>query len=977
MVKKLLFFLIFFFLSTPKVLSYERPNFVSLNQSVVGNEEWSLTNQSPLDTPSLLHNLTSSAALPISWYLRYDAVKDNLISDAIKQYSSSYPNQQIGAFLEITPNLLKDSNLDHGTVNPFSENRLRFLSSYQNKDRKKIIDQFMKVFLNTFGSYPQTIFLSHTDPVSTSYLNQKYLVTSILIEGQSDLSLPYTPNIDNPYIPSSSYSQALPMVISQWTGESIKPNDLNQFTYKNIGLDNTTTVEKYQKVTTQIIDQLVSLLDKKEISLTNQNDFARWFVNRYKNASPVYFFEDISPTGGRLFHYQSYLYRLDLQTNKDKTIVTNFKVYLPKFTSDYKFFPSFQTPLVEYLPTVSDFQLDHDLSKAKVEITNNTVALVADKESIVLNPEKITLKNMGTFNTNSNYLHLKNTNSSQEYSFDLSLPYSKHSPIYFLLVVLILLLFFLFKTPLAGLLFALPTTLTIILSGLVGDMGMGFYGPNGHDALFHLSLIEHFKKDFFSLSHPQYSTAVLQNYHLAVDYILALLSKVTSVSSIDWYFRLWPLLVLLLLVNGLNKLFDSLSFDKPTRTLSYFLCFLGSSLGFFANIIINKQLFGGESIFWSNQPISYFLNPPLITSLAVMVWFLAFLNSKNFIASVFLGSLLAPTKIYAFFLLVISLFLSKKFKLGTLISVLGIILLLPTLSLGKALFEFNPLWFTRSMFESLDHLYIEKISNAWQAYENSGNLFKITLLNFFGLSIFVIGNLGFRIFGLISKPKNLVERLILTISVLGIIIPLTFTQAINPWNSIQFLYYSQFFLAILVAPILIKVSKPSIIILIGVISILGPIGTIKDYLSTTPASRISLVELDALSRFSEYPPGLVVSPIFESITAKKVPEPRNLYAYVSTAYISALTPHRELLSDTINLDITLVKYQDLANNIIRLYQTKDESYIVNFLQENKVIYLYETPLGKLSVDPNKVCLSKIIETSEINIYKFQCPQDQK
>lgn len=968
MIKKLLSFFILFLLSAAEVLSYERPNFVSLSQLVVGNEEWNLVNQSPLAAPSILHDLTTPSALPINWYLRYDAIKDNLISDTIKQYSSSYPDQQIGAFLEITPDLIKDSNL---------KNRYRFLSSYQNKDRKIIIDQFMKAFFNTFGSYPQTVFLSHTDPISTSYLNQKYLVTSILIEGQNDYSLPYTPNIDNPYMPSFGSSQTLPVVISQWSGQSIKPNDLNQFTYKNIGLDNTTAIEKYQKITTQIVDQLTYLRDKKEISLTNQNDFARWFVNRYKNASPVYFFEDVSSTGNRVFHYQSYLYRLDILTNKNKTNVANFKVFLPKFTSDYKYFPSFQTPLVEDLPTIDDFQIEHDLSKAKIELTNNTVVLTTDKGSVALSPEKIILKDFGTLNTNSKYLYLKNTNSSQEYHFDQNLPYSKKSPIYFLLIILVLLLFFLFKTPVMGLLFALPTTLTVVFSGLVGDMGMGFYGPNGHDAVFHLSLIEHFKKDFFSLSHPQYSTAVLQNYHFAVDYILAILSKITGVSSIDWYFRLWPLFVLLFLVLGLNKLFDRLSFNQPTRALSYFLCFFGSSLGFFANIIVNKRLFGGESIFWSNQPVSYFLNPPLITSLAIMVWFLVFLNSKNFLASVFLGSILAPTKIYSFFLLVTSLFLSKKFKLGVLISILGFILLLPTLSLNRAVFEFNPLWFPRSMFESLDHLYIERISSAWQAYENSGNLLKVALLNFFGLFIFVIGNLGFRLFGLISKPKNTLEKLILVISIFGIVIPLTFTQAINPWNSIQFLYYSQFFLAILAAPILINLSKPWIIILIVATNILGPVGTIRDYLSTSPSSRISLVELDVLSRFSQFPSGLVVSPIFESITAKKVPEPRNLYAYVSTAYISALTPHRELLSDTINLDITFVRYQDLANNIIRLYQTKDESYIIKFLQENKVGYLYETPLGKLSVDPNKVCLSKIIGTSEVNIYKFQCQQNQK
>lgn len=971
----LFLFLIFF---SRSAYSFEKPNFITINTTVVGLEEWGNKSQSPLEAPLLIHNLATPSSIPINWFLRYDVLKNKEMYVPIKEFASGSKGQQIGAYLEVTPDLLNSAKLGHGYQDPFTDYRLRLLSAYESVDRKKIIDEYMGVFYSVFNTYPQTIYLAHLDPVTASYLSSKYLVSSILIDNQSGDLLPYTPNKDNPNMPSSSPDKSLPMVISGWGSQIVEANDLNQFTYQSIGFNNTTKVSKYQKVVFETISALKEYQVRATHSLVNQTDFSRWFVNRYANASPVYFFADTNKAS-KVYHYQSYLYRVDLSVSGTEVKFTDFKVFLPGFTGEYKHTISYALPLSEDLPSIDNFDLQADLSKAKISFSNNTVNLVTSDGFLSLSPEKIVLKNLGPLTSSSQYLHLKNINSTQEYTFDTTLPFAKHQSSYYLVFLVICALFVLLSPSRTGFIFALLTTFTVMFSGLVTERGLGFYGPNGHDALFHLSLIEQFKKDFFSLVHPQYAGISLQNYHLAVDYSIAILSKLTQVSSLDWYFRFWPLLILLLLVKGLDRLFAQLKFDTHTSKIAYFICFLGSSLGFIPNFLLNGSFLGGESIFWSNQPVSYFLNPPLITSITILVWFIVVFSQylqksskKSVIALIILGAVLAPTKIYSFLLLITSLLLVRKFKLAIVILVFGIVLLSPTLSLGNSLFEVNPLWFSRSMFESLDHLYVERISSAWQAYENSGNLIKLTALNFLGLAIFVFGNLGVRFVGLLANPKEKTLKLIYYISLLGVVIPLFFTQAKNPWNSIQFLYYSQFLLGILVASY-IKHAGRAVVFLVILFNLFGPIGTIKDYLSSTPSSRVSLVELDVLSRFSTYPQGIVVSPVYNFLESKKVPEPKSLYAYVSTAYISALSGHQELLSDTINLDITLVNYQGLANDISKLYQTKDEAFVINFLRDHQVGYLYQTPLGKLNVDPNKVCLSKIIDSSEINIYRFQCP----
>ncbi|HEX9007781.1 MAG TPA: hypothetical protein VF837_00785, partial [Patescibacteria group bacterium] len=111
---------------------------------------------------------------------------------------------------------------------------------------------------------------------------------------------------------------------------------------------------------------------------------------------------------------------------------------------------------------------------------------------------------------------------------------------------------------------------------------------------------------------------------------------------------------------------------------------------------------------------------------------------------------------------------------------------------------------------------------------------------------------------------------------------------------------------------------------------------------------------------------------FSSQASGQVPTPKPLYSYVSTAYISAFSGQPEYLSDTINLDITGYDYTQRSRDIQRFYQTENKTWAFQFLKDQNISYVYETPLQRIKLGLGDLCLTKIFDSQEINIYKFNC-----
>jgi hypothetical protein len=105
--------------------------------------------------------------------VRYDALNDKNFTDLLKNLE---PSQfELGAFLEITPELTQDAGVKYGgEIKDWYKAQNAYTVGYSIKDRQKIIDTYMERFFSVFGFYPKfsTAWVMDTDTVN--YMNEKY-----------------------------------------------------------------------------------------------------------------------------------------------------------------------------------------------------------------------------------------------------------------------------------------------------------------------------------------------------------------------------------------------------------------------------------------------------------------------------------------------------------------------------------------------------------------------------------------------------------------------------------------------------------------------------------------------------------------------------------------------------------------------------------------------------------------------------------
>lgn len=1032
MLKKVILFLFLFFAFSFPVRAFKAETFVTFSNPVVGYEGWTLEKQTPLDLPKYLYQEATHSAVPVTWLLRYDALESATISGYFQKLIIKDKSQYLGAFLEVTPKLVESVGIGYPPGFSIHNANRVFLSGYQDFEREIIIDKYMTTFFKKFGFYPQSVSAWHLDSYSLQYLQSKYSVLTAMncdeqyaMDGYrlwgGYVGSPYFPDKHNSLVPARTAKERVNLAMVRWAprdlyhfygsgvssmysfqindylGLGLDNNyfnallsqyshhtllDFNEFTHLNLGLENGYWLPTYKDEIKKVFASVKNANGDYNLKPISLATFGDWLKARYPESSPTYFYKITDPlknSSEEVSWYQSPWFRLGLKSENGQTKILDLRIYNRDIYEDNFNTPNQNTSLFHEIPAVIDtvkfpdqnYKIDFDISKSKLKynkyLDSWKATLVEGNKQIILDPDQITFIGFAPPEVNSKDIKVVVKNGNTVWQMKPQTPF-KLSLNYFW-IILIVYLFYKFlrspKPPIFGLVLSLLVGITLYRNGLLQSFGMGFWGPNGHDAIFHLSLISHFRDNLLNFSHPQFAGAILQDYHFVFDYLSGFLSKITFTSPTTLYFIIFPILASLSLVYLLNQLLEKWGYSRLDKNLAFVFVFLGGSLGFIPRLITGGNLFSGESAFWANQSASIFLNPPFVLSLIILLLF--FNKLHNLRSTIYdllnlslLGGLLAQTKVYAFILLLGALLLNKKYKLFLGVLIVGSLITLPFMSFSGSPFVFQPLWFTKSMFASFDRVYWAKLVQAWQTYELVGPFYKLFLVNLFALGVFILGNLGLRIIGFFDRTQPLVK----TIIVLGIVIPLIFTQKVNPWNTIQFMYYSIFFLGIFAGKVL---AKYKILILpVVLVATFTSIGTLRDYLTTRSASRIGYSELLALDVLRLQPRGLVLSPVF---AGNIIATPKPQYAYVSSAYISALTSQPEFLSDTINLDITGIKYQERFNEIQKFYNTQDKIWAKKYLEDNNIKYIYETPLKKMTLNPADPSLKVLYDSGEIKIYQ--------
>ena len=529
--------------------------------------------------------------------------------------------------------------------------------------------------------------------------------------------------------------------------------------------------------------------------------------------------------------------------------------------------------------------------------------------------------------------------------------------------------------------------LPVIRSGIVSPSGIGFWGANGHDAVWHLSLINHIQ-DPLKIDMPVFAGEYLKNYHPFFDIIISWLSQLSHLSSSVWLFQIFPVIsafIFLYLSFIFGKMFTG-SFQGGLILLA--LNVLANSLGWLYSLIVHGNL-SGESIFWAMQSPSNQINPPYHLSLIFLLILLIIVfrhrqkNHFNFSESlaIFLTLTLLPiTKAYSavvgFGIFGLYVLRFRSFKNWLLIGTsfaFAVFLFTRYNATSTGMMVFHPFWFVNSMIESPDRIFIPYLANMRYTLEASGKIgprYLVLMASTFAL--FIVGNYAWRLLGFLKlNLKNYFHFSLLVNILLTALIPTLFIQTGTSWNTIQFLYYSLFLSNFFLADYLQK--KPLMMILVFSTSFLAFIGTVPNYLGKNPPAILPSGELAALNFLSSQPAGTVLTVPYDQYLKTSLVAPVPLYAYETTAYVSAYSRQLVYLEDEMNsrnsgYDVDLrLKEETSFFSQKNIYE--DRGFLVN--RQIDYIYLAGAQKTRYPLDVSNLYLTKIFENEDSLIYRVQ------
>lgn len=532
-------------------------------------------------------------------------------------------------------------------------------------------------------------------------------------------------------------------------------------------------------------------------------------------------------------------------------------------------------------------------------------------------------------------------------------------------------------------------------SGVFQNGDLVFWSSHGHDATWHIALMEEFKKGF-PFQDPSFAGEKLVNYHFFSDIAPAIISKYTPLSDLDLYFRIFPFLYSLFLGASAYCLTKKITGSFPASLWAVVFTYFAGSFGFIVTYLKNRTI-GGESIFWATQPQSSSGNPPQIVSdflFLAALYFILKLTKKssklNYLTCVLLLGTLTSFKVYAGVVLLLSIFLAgiwqalreRKFQLLNLSIVSGIltaILYFPNTAGSTSFLIFQPWWYIRTMIVEPSRLNWIDEELRRQTYVADHNWKRVISIELVGFLIFFFGNLGMRFIGLWefiksagSFFKNTFNQLLILAIIISLTLPLLFLQKGVASNTSQFLQYFILLFGILAGIGAAKVtSKFKILIpLIVILMIPTQVGLLHEFYSRPAFAKISNSELQALNfiKNNTTKESVILTPLYNQYLNLGGVTP-NIWDWSDTSYVAAFSGRRTYMDDSEQADIMGYDYESRLETKKTIFESTDIKKVKKALsQTNANIIYYPKTMGP-KIDFGTVGLTKIFENDIIKVWK--------
>lgn len=505
-------------------------------------------------------------------------------------------------------------------------------------------------------------------------------------------------------------------------------------------------------------------------------------------------------------------------------------------------------------------------------------------------------------------------------------------------------------------------------SGIFQNGDLVFWSSHGHDASWHIALMEEFKKGF-PFQDPSFAGEKLVNYHFFSDITPAILGKYLPISNLDLYFRIFPLLYSLFLGVSAYFLTKKITGSFGASIWAVIFTYFAGSFGY----IIGK----GESVFWATQPQSSSGNPPQIISNFLVLAFFYFLFSYKqkktkwtLLSSILILGTLVEFKVYAAIVLFVATLVTGLWQIIILAGLLSALLYFPNASGSTSFLIFQPWWYIRTMIVEPSRLNLLDWELRRQTYIFEHNWKRVIFLEGLGFLILFFGNLGMRFLGLIEFLKS---KLIIKLAIIiSLILPLLFLQKGVASNTSQFLQYFVLLFGILAGIGTAKITFrfKFLIPIIIILMIPTQIGLLREFYSRPAYAKISSVELQALNYIKQNSPrnAVILTPPYNQYLNLGGATP-NIWDWSDTSYVAAFSGRRTYMDDSEQADIMGYDYQprmELKKTIFESTETGKVKEAINQTNAN-IIYYPKAMAPKL--DLSIVGLTKIFENQLTEAWK--------
>lgn len=388
------------------------------------------------------YQVTKDARVHATWLLQYSAMKDRPLMDFAKSHMEG---QEFGIFLEIDRSWASDSHVLYRGRGPWYFSDGLLLVSYDQAERRKLIDTAFSRFKKEFGYYPKTVGAWWIGADAVTYMQKRYGIIAMLqcadqiaTDAYSLWGLPwsisYIPAKKNAGAPALSWESSEKLISMQWAprdptlayGDSLyslqdyEAKGLTPFYFDYlsniflkkpldhivIGLEGGGDLAAYQGMYKNELMRIRAWEQDKKVTIALVKDYAEVILSKRQILPKTkYFLTKSYLSDDQSFWYHSDMYRVAVQKQGENIYLIDLRDYSKADTEDFSILPNSQALLRINEPAILD-SIRFPEQKILIAKYAGLLRVTEQKDAITLLAGK---KKIAFFSSN----HLKIPNKGQ------------------------------------------------------------------------------------------------------------------------------------------------------------------------------------------------------------------------------------------------------------------------------------------------------------------------------------------------------------------------------------------------------------------------------------------------------------------------------------------------------------------------------------------------------------------------------------